>query len=502
MDTIKIYENDNVAVALKPLAAGSKVRIDGNDILIQENIPGAHKFALEDINAGQSVIKYGNPIGIATQEIEKGQWVHEHNVSSVADADYRKEYTYSYNESLVIKPGVTNETFMGYERKNGTAGIRNHLALIPTVFCSNGPLQRIAAIAAEKYGKTDYFDGVLPLTHPYGCSQSGKDLETTGKIIAGIIKNANFGGVLVVSLGCEVNNLVHLKKYLGDYDPSRIKFLILQESEDEFAEGLSLCDQIFDEIRTDRRIPININKLHIALNCGGSDGYSGITANKIVGSLAELLVSKGAWVNMTEVPEMFGAEHILLNRAINIQVFNDGVEMIRDYADYFKRYGENVNDNSTQGNRAGGLSTIEEKSLGCIQKGGNCAVTEVLKYGERASRNGLILISGPGSDLPGITAQIAAGAVLTVFTTGRGTPCGFAGPLFRISSNSALASKKPGWIDFDAGRMLRTDCTGDIKKLEEELYNMVLETANGKYKTCNEKNGYYQMGILKDGVTL
>jgi len=502
MDVIKIYENDNVAVALKPLCIGTEVKVDGKNIAVQDDIPNAHKLALADISTGESVIKYGNPIGVATRDIKKGEWVHEHNVRSTAEVDYKKEYTYSYHEDQVIRPGVSNDTFMGYERENGKAGIRNHLLLIPTVFCANGPLQKIAALVSGKYAKTDHFDGVLPLTHPYGCSQTGKDLETTGKIIAGIIHNANFGGVLVVSLGCEVNNLDHIKQYIGKYDPLRVKFLVLQESGNELEEGMSLCDQILTEMDKDRRTPVKLDKLHVALNCGGSDGYSGITANKIVGRLAEQLVSKGAWVNMTEVPEMFGAEHILLNRAVDYEVFCDGVEMIREYAEYFKRYGENVNDNSTQGNRAGGLSTIEEKSLGCIQKGGDCAVTQVLGYGDMATRNGLILISGPGSDLPGVTAQIAAGAVLTVFTTGRGTPCGFAGPLFRISSNSALATKKPGWIDFDAGRMLNVGTEEDMKKLEEELYTLVLETANGRYRTRNEINGYYQMGILKDGVTL
>jgi len=502
MNFIKIYKNDTVAIALNPLKKGTEVEVDDYRIVLLDDIPNAHKFALVDIKVGENIIKYGNSIGIAGEDIKKGQWVHSHNVESSANTNYRKEYNYSFNEERVVMPGDTEDTFMGYERNNGTAGIRNHLTIIPSVFCANGPLQRIATLASEKYKKNANFDGVLSLTHPYGCSQTGKDLETTGKIIAGIINNANFGGVLVVSLGCEVNNLVQLKKYIGDYDSSRVKFLVLQESEDEFEDGLALCDEIYAEMKNDHRTPVNLSKLHIALNCGGSDGFSGITANKIVGNLAERMVSKGATVNMTEVPEMFGAEHILMNRAVNREVFNDTVTLIEDYADYFKRHGENVNDNSTQGNRAGGLSTIEEKSLGCIQKGGNCAVTEVLKYGEHVSKNGFVLISGPGSDLPGVTGQIAAGAVLTIFTTGRGTPCGFAGPTFRISSNTALATKKSGWIDFDAGRMLNLTKEAEQKELQDELYNKVIETINGSYITRNELNGYYQMGILRDGVTL
>jgi altronate hydrolase len=278
--------------------------------------------------------------------------------------------------------------------------------------------------------------------------------------------------------------------------------LVLQETEDEFKEGLSLCDEIYQEMKNDYRKPVNLNKLHIAVNCGGSDGFSGITANKIVGKLTDKLVEKGSTINMTEVPEMFGAEHILMNRAISNEVFKDTVDLIENYADYFERYGEKVSDNPTQGNKAGGLSTIEEKSLGCIQKGGKCAITEVLNYGDRVTKNGFILISGPGNDLTGVTGQIAAGAVLTIFTTGRGTPCGFAGPTFRISSNSQLATKKYGWIDFDAGRLLTQNSEDEQNKLLDELYNAIMDTVNGKYSTRNEINGYYQMGILRDGVTL
>lgn len=502
MDSIKINKDDTVAVALRPLEKGGAVNIDGGTVQILDDIPKAHKFALKDIAKGQEVVKYGNPIGAATTDIKKGQWVHDHNVSSDADEGYRKEYVYSFDSERAIMPGVSGDTFLGYERKNGSAGIRNYLAVIPTVSCANGPLQRIAALASDKYKKTENFDGVIPLPHPYGCSQAGKDLETTGKIIAGLIQNANFGGILVISLGCEVNNLDQLRKYMGEYDATRVKLLVLQDCDDEFSCGLELCDGIYAEMEKDQRKPVNIDKLHIALNCGGSDGFSGITANALAGSLAEKLVLKGATVSMTEVPEMFGAEHMLMNRAVSREVFEDIAAMIRDYAEYFARHGENVNNNATQGNKAGGLSTIEEKSLGCIQKGGNCAVTEALKYGERASKKGLILISGPGNDLPGITGQIAAGAVLTVFTTGRGTPCGFAGPTFRISSNTALAEKKPGWIDFDAGRITEMPEERDRTLLKEELYDKVLEAVSGKYHTRNEKNGYYQIGILKDGVTL
>jgi len=501
MNFIKIYDNDTVAVALRPFKKGDTINEGNISICLKDDIPNAHKFALQNIKMGDAVIKYGNSIGTATRDITRGEWVHDHNVATCANSE--KTYSYEYDSRRTILPGEpSKEIFMGYRRKNGDVGIRNHLAIIPSVFCANGPLQKIASMASQKYAACNNFDGILPLTHPYGCSQTGSDLETTGRILAGIINSANFGGVLVISLGCEINNLDHLKKYMGSYDPDRIKFLVLQESDDEFSDGLELCGEIYEEMKNDKREPVSVGDLRIAVNCGGSDGFSGITANKLVGRLTERLVKNGSTVIMTEVPEMFGAEHLLMNRAINESVYDDTVSLIKNYTEYFNRYGEKVSDNPTQGNKAGGLSTIEEKSLGCIQKGGNSAVTQVLKYGERATENGLVLVSGPGNDLTGVTGQIAAGAVLTVFTTGRGTPCGFAGPTFRLSSNSALAEKKSGWIDFNAGKMLDAATEKEQQELEESLYEMILSTACGNYTTRNEVNGYYQMGILRDGVTL
>lgn len=500
MESIRIYKDDNVAVALRELKKGTMIIVEGREITLLDDIPNAHKFAIKEIHCGDSVIKYENSMGTAIKNIHVGEWVHDHNVKT--NANETKEYSYDFDKNNAIMPGLSDDTFNGYERSNGTTGIRNHLAIIPSVFCANGPLEKMAKLASEKYPESDNFDGVLPLTHPYGCSQTGKDLETTARILANVIGNANFGGVLVVSLGCEINDLANLKKQIGEYDEKRVKFLVLQDSDDEIQEGLEICDEIHKEMMNDKRTQITFDKLHIALNCGGSDGFSGLTANKILGKLAERLVLKGATVNMTEVPEMFGAEHILMNRALNKDVFNDVVRLIRDYRDYFNRYGEKVSDNPTQGNKAGGLSTIEEKSLGCIQKGGNCAITEVLEYGQKATKNGLVLVSGPGNDLAGITGQIAAGAVLTIFTTGRGTPCGFAGPTFRLSSNSKLANKKRTWIDFNAGTMLVDNSEEIQERLLEELYNKFIDTISGKYQTRNEVNGYYQMGILRDGVTL
>lgn len=498
MKAIKLYPRDTAALATEDLKKGDLVVVDGQQIELLDDVPSAHKIALKDFEEGEPIRKYDNIIGYASMPIKKGQWIHSHN--EVTGLGKSKDYTYQFQADAIF-PGKGEHTFMGYDRADGSAGIRNYVALISTVFCANGPLQRLAKMAEQKYPVDEGFDGIFPLTQEFGCSQAGKDLETTCQILAGMIKNANFGGVLIVSLGCEMAIPSVLKEYLGDYDESRIKVLSLQNCDDEFETGMELIDEIMKTVKEDRRTPITMDRLHIAMNCGGSDGYSGITANTLLGTLCDRLVTEGAAMSMTEVPEMMGAEHILMNRAADESVFRDLVSMIHAYEDYCDFYGEKPAENPTQGNKAGGLTTLEEKSLGCIQKGGHCAVMEVLKHGERATKNGLILISGPGNDLAGVTGQIAAGAVLTIFTTGRGTPCGFAGPTYRLSSNTALATKKTGWIDFDAGRLL-TASPEEAERLNKELYDGVMAAVNGKYRTRNEVNGYYQMGIMKDGVTL
>lgn len=446
MKAIKLYPQDTVALATADLKRGEAVVVDGQSIVLLDDIPNAHKIALKDFKEGEAIRKYDNIIGYASRPIRKGEWIHEHN--EVTGLGKSKEYTYDFNP-VSIFPGSSDDTFMGYDRGDAGAGIRNHLAIISTVFCANGPLKKLAKMAEEKYPAAENFDGVIAFDQQFGCSQTGQDLVTTCKIITGIAKNANFGGVLLVSNGCEMAIPTVLDDYLGEYDRKRIRTLTLQKVEDEFEEGMRLIDEI-----------------------------------------------------MAEVPEMMGAEHILMNRAASQDIFQDIVDMMYAYDAYFARYGEKAADNPTQGNKAGGLTTLEEKSLGCIQKGGHCAVMEVLKYGDRATKNGFILISGPGNDLAGVSGQIAAGAVLTLFTTGRGTPCGFAGPTFRLASNTALATRKKNWIDYDAGRLLTAKTPEEVEALNQELYDAVMATVNGEYHTRTEENGYYIMGALKDGVTL
>lgn len=499
MNYIKLYPKDTVVIATENLKKGDVICLENEEITLLDDVPTAHKIAIRDFAVGDRIVKYENIIGVASQPIKKGEWVHMHNVDTLAGKE--KEYTYNFNKEAIF-PGKSEKMFMGYDRANGSAGIRNYVAVISTVFCANGSNRDICEAAKEKYPQTSDFDGFLSFTQEFGCSQAGTDLETHAKTIAGIIQNGNFGGVLLVSLGCEILVPALIEKYLGDYDKARIKTVVTQDVTDEVEVAMGMIDDIMMEVKKDHRVPLNVNRLHIAMNCGGSDGYSGITANKLVGDVCDRLVAEGATMNMTEVPEMMGAEHLLMNRCADENVFHDMVRMMDNYMKYFEKYGENPNANATQGNHAGGLTTIEDKSLGCIQKGGHCAVMEVLDYGERATKNGYILISGPGNDLAGITAQVAAGAVMVIFTTGRGTPAGFCAPTLRLSSNTALAKRKPKWIDYDAGRLLETKTQEEVKALDDELYDMIIDTANGQRQTCNEKNNYWMLGCLKDGITL
>lgn len=494
MDIIRINEVDTVAIATRDLEKGDKVEDHGKTVLLLDPIPMGHKIAMRDIQKGETIIRYGNPIGHALRNICVGEWVHVHNMFTNLD----DVVEYSYNPSLKEKSEVDNvPTFQGYRRKDGTVGIRNEFWIIPTVFCSNGPAEKIARMINDKYPRRDNFDGAYALVHPNGCSQVGEDLLYTQRILANLVHHPNAGAVLVISNGCEVNNLDAFLPILGEYDPDRVKIIDCQKVEDEISLGLKYSEELIDHLLTYRREELPASELVIAVNCGGSDAFSGITANALVGGVTDKLTDMGGTVVMTEVPEMFGAEHLLMNRAADEQVYHKIVEMINDYKNYFKKYDQVIYSNPTQGNIAGGISSLEEKSLGCTQKGGQATVTDVLKYGERVKTRGFNLISGPGNDVVGVTNQEAAGCVLTIFTTGRGTPAAFACPLIRVGSNSKMSSFKKNWIDYDAGILLEGK---NISDAAEELFTMVLDVASGRAKPRAEANDYKQISMLRDGI--
>lgn len=443
-----------------------------------------HKYATTYIKKGDNVIKYGSPIGHATEDINVGDHVHSHNVKTNLAGNL--EYTYDYKDYGIAHID-TDLTFDGYVRKNGDVGIRNEIWIVNTVGCVN----KTAQILSEKTG-AKYFP------HPYGCSQLGDDQDITRKILCGMINHPNAAGVLVLGLGCENSNIGEIKKVLGEYDEERVKFLNCQDVEDEIAEGVSIINGLKAYANTFKREKVAISKLRLGLKCGGSDGYSGITANPLVGRLCDKLVAFGGSCVLTEVPEMFGAEHLLMERCVSREVFDKTVSLINNFKDYFTRHNQVIYENPSPGNKAGGITTLEEKSLGCVQKGGLSPVVDVLDYGDLLTKNGLSLLNGPGNDIVAVTNLMACGVHMVLFTTGRGTPLGAPVPTVKISTNRALYEKKSNWIDFNASPILEGVSTD---ALANEFLDYIIEVASGK-ETRNEENGYREIAIFKDGVTL
>lgn len=481
-DYLKIDPRDNVAIALRET----------------ETIPIGHKIALKTIKNGMEVIKYGYPIGIATQNIAEGQIVHSHNLRT--NLVIKQDYVYRPKHILLPEMSGSSKTFNGYLRSDGRVGVRNEIWVVPTVGCCNNVVEKLCH-QATNFFKGRRIDGIFPFSHPYGCSQLGDDLITTQKFLGGLAQHPNAGGVCIVGLGCENNNIqVFKEKLAANSDDRRIKFLNLQDVEkEEFQVGLSLLEELINYAEQFERQSLPISKLVLGLKCGSSDAFSGITANPLVGELSDYINSLGGSAILTEVPEMFGAETILMDRAINKDVFKKIVFLINRFKKYFIKYGQPIHDNPSPGNVTGGITTLEEKSLGCIYKGGKASIVDVLEYGQLLSVNGLNLLNGPGNDIVAITNLIVSGAQIILFTTGRGTPLGGPVPTIKISSNTELADKKEHWIDFDAGRLLQGR---SLQELTDELLNYVIKVASGEVLTKNEKNNYRQIAIFKDGVIL
>ena len=473
MDLIRLNALDNVAVLLVP----------------QENIPAGHKIALAPIAAGEKVVKYGNPIGVATKDIGAGEWVHSHNLKTALSGE--KEYAYAPIPARAFPP--LTGSFMGYERADGRVGIRNEIWVLPLVGCVNHTAQRIAEKANQSAGAPVY-----TFPHPYGCSQLGEDHERTRDLLCALARHPNAGGVLLLGLGCENNTMDAFKAHLGPVDESRVKSLICQDTEDEVSAALTLIAELRRTLSNDKRTPQPVKKLVIGLKCGGSDGFSGITANPLLGAVSDGLCAAGGTALLTEVPEMFGAEELLMARCRDRQVFEKTCDLINGFKKYYQDNHMPVYENPSPGNKAGGITTLEEKSLGCTQKGGLGPVVDVLPYATPVSHAGLNLVWGPGNDICAVTSLTAAGAQMILFTTGRGTPLGGPAPTLKVATNSALAQKKAGWIDFDAGQLLEGVAMEDAR---DRLWALILETAGGK-ETRAEQRGYREIAIFKSGVTL
>lgn len=490
---IKINPLDNVAVVLAPEGLKRGDRPEAGITLLND-IPYGHKFALAPIAKGEQVIKYGNPIGIAKANIAPGGWIHSHNLSTSLSSNL----TYTYSPTPVPQNDEKeNLTVNGYLRKNGEMGIRNELWVIPTVGCVNSQANAIAHRLQKECDLTG-IDDVRAFTHNYGCSQLGDDHVNTRTVLADLAKHPNAGGVIVLGLGCENNQLSALRKAMGEYDSDRVRFLIAQEVEDEIEEGVKLGRELLENMKADKRQPLPITKLRMGLKCGGSDGLSGITANPLVGLFSDWLVAQGGTTVLTEVPEMFGAETLLMNRAKDREIFDKAVSLINNFKDYFLSYGQPVYENPSPGNKAGGITTLEEKSLGCVQKAGSSEVMDVLRYGQRISHNGLNLLQAPGNDLVAASALGFAGCQMVLFTTGRGTPFGTFVPTIKIATNTTLANHKPKWIDFNAGELINGDTPAAALR---RLIDKVISTANGS-PARNEQSSAKEIAIFKSGVTL
>ena len=494
MDILQINKLDNVAVALKDLVKGDIVSANDFTVTVQEDIPSGHKIALKNIAAGENIIKYSFPIGHADGAIAPGSHVHTHNLKT----NLGSILSYEYNPVAPVALPVSNKTtFMGYKRENGTVGTRNNLWIVPTVNCVTSTVRYLEKIGRELIKNYANIDDCMGIVHPYGCSQIGTDYTMTQKILADIVNHPNAGAVLVVSLGCENNNLTEPKKVLGDYNPDRVKFMVTQEVEDEDITGRHLLEELAEFANRYKREQCPVSDLRIGLKCGGSDGFSGITANPLIGELSDLVIGSGGTTVLTEVPEMFGAETLLMSRAKNEETFHKTVDLINNFKAYFKRYNQPISDNPSPGNKKGGITTLEDKSLGCVQKGGHAQVVDVLSYGDTVQTAGLQLLNGPGNDSVSTTALAASGCQIILFSTGRGTPWGTIVPTVKIATNSRLAYYKAKWIDFNAGRLL--DGTA-MEKLRDDLWETILEIASGR-QTKAEQMNFNEIAVWKDGVT-
>ena len=491
---IRINNADNVIIALTDLEVGTALLIDAETIVVKETIKRGHKMAIRDISENETIVKYGNPIGYALQPVFCGEHVHTHNTKTTLN----ETISYCYNpKQEPLKYGFQNLTFNGYRRDNGKVGIRNNLWIVVTVGCVNGIAEKIKEQFIKAY-PNHQFDAVEVIKHNYGCSQLGDDHENTKSILKDIVLHPNAAGVLVLGLGCENNKIDVFKRELGNINEKRIKFLSTQSVENEIAEGFLCLEQIYNEAKNDKRTQIPLSALNVGLKCGGSDGLSGITANPLVGEFSDFLIAQGGSTVLTEVPEMFGAETILMNRTINTEVFEKTVALINDFKNYFISQNQVVYENPSPGNKDGGITTLEDKSLGCIQKGGMAPIVDVLAYGEQLKTKGLSLLSGPGNDLVSTTALGASGCHLVLFTTGRGTPFGSFVPTVKIASNTAIAQLKPHWIDFNAGVLVTEAFMEDVLN---ELINFIIAVASGTMVN-HEKANIHEIAIFKTGVTL
>lgn len=487
-DFLVINPKDDVMVVLRPAKKGEVI----NGIVLLNDVAMGHKVALHDMAKGHKLIKYGNVIGILKADVKKGEWIHSHNLgTSLAES----EPVYSYHKIGIEEVQPSLKTWRGFLRKNHTAGTRNDLYLIPTVGCINSVVAQMKETFLAKH--PEMRDSLKVLSHPYGCSQLGDDLATTQKLLAGLAHNPNAGGVLVVGLGCENNKMTDFIHAVGDFDATRFDYFLCQDYSDEITEGVSRLEKIAKTMSQDVRVELPLSYLSLGLKCGGSDGFSGLTANPLVGLVSDVVGASGGKVCLTEVPEMFGAEQSLMNRAENEEVYHKIIDLIRNFKGYYAANHQPCYENPSPGNKDGGITTLEEKSNGCVLKGGSLEIKDVLDVGDRLKADHLSLVNGPGNDLVACTNLAAAGCNILFFTTGRGTPFGTVIPTIKVATNHTIASFKKDWIDFDGGRLLDEDPL----KVRDDLLDLLIQVASGE-KVKAENGDLGLIALFKTGVTL
>ena len=485
MQYIKIHSQDNVAVALADLENGTEVTVDGQTVTLRQDVVRGHKFALSAIAKGENVTKYGLPIGHALTDIAPGEHIHAHNTrTNLSDLD---EYSYQPDfQAEEVQPA--DREVQIYRRANGDVGVRNELWILPTVGCVNGIARQIQNRFLKETNDAEDTDGVFLFSHTYGCSQLGDDHINTRTMLQNMVRHPNAGAVLVIGLGCENNQVDAFRETLGDFDPERVHFMVLQHQDDEVEAGLEHLRELYEVMRHDKREPGRLGELKFGLECGGSDGLSGITANPMLGRFSDYVIANGGTTVLTEVPEMFGAEQLLMSHCRDEETFEKLVTMVNDFKQYFIAHNQPIYENPSPGNKAGGIT----------QKAGSSQVVDVLRYGERLKTHGLNLLSAPGNDAVATSALAGAGCHMVLFSTGRGTPYGGFVPTVKIATNSELAAKKKHWIDFDAGQLIHGKA---MPQLLSEFVDTIVDIASGK-KACNERNDFRELAIFKSGVTL
>ncbi|MFB2864353.1 UxaA family hydrolase [Aeromonas sp. MdU4] len=491
---IRIHPTDNVLVSLRDLTAGEVIEYQGSTLTLGPPLARGHKIALAPLAQGDPIIKYGLPIGHATTTIAPGEHVHHHNLAT--NLNELDEYSYQ-PELAEVSTTLPDREIQIYRREDGQIGIRNELWILPTVGCVNALAKQMKQ-QIERDANLGDIDGVHLFSHQYGCSQLGQDHLNTRTLLQNLVHHPNSGGVLVVGLGCENNQIAAFKETLGDFDESRVRFMVCQQQDDEVEHGVGLLNELLTRMKEDKRQPGRLGELKFGLECGGSDGLSGITANPLLGCFSDYVIQHGGTSVLTEVPEMFGAERILMSRCQNEQTFDKTVLMVNEFKQYFIDHHQPIYENPSPGNKAGGISTLEEKSLGCTQKAGQSQVVDVLPYGARLRRPGLNLLSAPGNDAVATSALTGAGCHMVLFSTGRGTPYGGPVPTVKLATNSDLARRKPHWIDFNAGTLIEGTPMGSLL---DQFVDLIVEIASGK-PTCNERNDFRELAIFKNGVTL